>query len=184
MKKFNFNAEKLLSISAVVVGACALTVSVIQTRIFRAQKEAAVWPSLQYEIWTGLYINNNDSIGSFSIPVTNSGVGPAIIESIDLNYAGKTYKGTAIRPLFEKIYQDYGFGKLDDINQIPLVGTVISPNKSLVYIKINNQKQAAQMVGIYKRMKAEKHFEIIIHYKDVYGKSFIANAPLPPDDSL
>ena len=53
-----------------------------------------------------------------------------------------------------------------------------------VHIKINNQKQAAQMVGIYKRMKAEKHFEIIIHYKDVYGKSFIANAPLPPDDSL
>ena len=101
MKKPIFNAEKFLSISALVVGACALTVSIIQTRIFHEQQEMSVLPYLQYDIWTGLYINRNDSVGAFSIHVENSGVGPAIIERIDLNYAGKTYKGTAIEPLFK-----------------------------------------------------------------------------------
>ena len=184
MKKITFDAEKLLSISAVFVGACALTVSIIQTRISREQQEMSVWPCLQYDIWTGLKTENNDTIGAFSIHVNNSGVGPAIIENIDLKYDGKTYKGTAIRPLFTKIYSDYGFGKLDDINQTPLVGAVISPTKELIFIKLNDKLQAARMVSIFKKMSAEKHFEIIIHYKDVYGKKFIAGTTARPDDSF
>lgn len=184
MKKIFFDAEKLLSISAIVVGVCALTVSIIQTRILQEQQAMSVWPSIQYEIWTGLSIDKNDSIGAFSIHVENKGVGPGIIEKIDLNYDGKNYNGTAIRPLFEKIFQDYDLGHLDDINQTPLLGDVISPNKDLIYIKLNNKKMAARLVGIFKRMQSEKHFEILIHYKDVYGKRFIASTPQRPDDSL
>ena len=182
MKKPIFNAEKLLSISAVVVGACALTVSVIQTRIFRAQQEAAVWPFVHLEFSTGT--NDTDTTGTFTIRAKNKGVGPAIVDKVILKYDGKEYDGSQIKILCEKMMSDYGLGKLDGIDQSSLQGIVISANETIRYFEITDKRAAYYVAKSFARIAQEKRMDIEIHYVNIYGKKWVNKSGSNPIEMI
>lgn len=64
-----FNWDKLTALMAVLIGACALGVSLYTAFLQRSQVEAQTWPFLQ--LW--------HSNGDFSYSLSNRGVGPARI---------------------------------------------------------------------------------------------------------
>lgn len=67
--KAPFNWDKLTAMMAVLIGACALAVSLYTALLQRAQVEAQTWPFLQ--LW--------QSNGDYSYSISNRGVGPARI---------------------------------------------------------------------------------------------------------
>lgn len=82
-KSSRWDPNMMVAVSAVLIGVCALFVSIVQTNLQRKQSYAAAWPYL--EISTDMLENQ------FYFRVTNKGAGPAIIKKIRLTYKEKSY---------------------------------------------------------------------------------------------
>jgi hypothetical protein len=74
--------EMLVALSAVLIGVCALVVSVVQVRIMREEQHASVWPRVGV---AQSYIQGK----SLSVVVVNPGIGPAIIKSVSVSVDGQ-----------------------------------------------------------------------------------------------
>ena len=96
MKRINY--EAIMAGSAILVGLCALFVSINQTRIMAKQHEASIWPYIYHSM---SYRDN----GKFYYTVRNVGIGPAKIIDAHIQYSDKKY------------YSYYEF--LSDFLQIP-----------------------------------------------------------------
>lgn len=72
--------EFLVAICALVASAMAVYIAWDQGRVMRAQQHGAVYPVLQVDG----YVNNRSDVTAVGISVRNSGVGPALIESVEL----------------------------------------------------------------------------------------------------
>lgn len=74
------NHQVLTAVGAMVVGLAALFVAYDQARVMRAQQHAAVYPVLQVDGFQ----SSTPAHASLGIRVRNTGVGPALIESVTL----------------------------------------------------------------------------------------------------
>ena len=74
--------DLVLSLAAVVVSACALGVSLAQTRVMQAQQHAAVWPRLT----TALDVDLDSA--ALTLAVRNAGVGPAQVAWAQVTFDG------------------------------------------------------------------------------------------------
>ena len=85
MKKLRkLSAEMIVALGATIVGVCALTVSIIETRIMQDEQEqqriyqrASVWPNLTFQIDSDKDVHR--------LYLINNGVGLAMIESFDIS---------------------------------------------------------------------------------------------------
>jgi hypothetical protein len=75
------NTDRVLSLSAMIVGLGSLFIIVYQTALLREQQKASALPYL----WLGLQVNDERSY----VFVRNTGVGPAMIEDVVLRYQGR-----------------------------------------------------------------------------------------------
>jgi len=74
--------EMLVALSAVVLGLCALIVSVVQVQIMREEQHAAVWPRIQMA-------RSYSSGRNIGIIVVNPGIGPAVIKDVRASIDGE-----------------------------------------------------------------------------------------------
>jgi hypothetical protein len=75
----------LVALSAVLIGACALVVSVVQVQIMRAEQHASVWPRIHI---SQRYAEG----GSLGVSVVNPGIGPAVIKHVRVTIDGTPRK--------------------------------------------------------------------------------------------
>ncbi len=163
------NTDKILSISAIVVSACALVVSIVQTRIMQKQQEKSVWPHVRWYVASGW---GNDSTGNFSVKVMNKGIGPAIIKDVTLILEGTQYGSDELRTVLEKI----GKQEILSANEEQCEQTVLLPNDIINYFEVVNPKQAYEMARIFAQdFYSKDRFDIIIKYSDVYGNEFVSS---------
>ena len=73
--------EFLVAICALITSVVAIWVAWDQSRVMRAQQHGMVYPVLQVDGFG----NNRDGIIEIGLNVTNSGVGPALIESVSFH---------------------------------------------------------------------------------------------------
>lgn len=74
--------DMIVALSAVLIGLCALAVSLVQVQIMRDQQHASVWPRL---IVTRSYVQGK----SVGIVAANPGIGPAVIRSVETKVDGR-----------------------------------------------------------------------------------------------
>ncbi len=74
------NHTAITSLAAILISAIALFVAWDQSRVMRAQQHGAVYPILQID---GYYSNDGDLV-RLGAGVRNAGVGPAVIERVDV----------------------------------------------------------------------------------------------------
>lgn len=72
----------IVALSAVLIGLCALAVSLVQVQIMRDQQHASVWPRL---IVTRSYVQGK----SVGIVAANPGIGPAVIRTVEAKVDGR-----------------------------------------------------------------------------------------------
>lgn len=84
-KKLKWNSDKILSLSAMSISFITLVIFVYQTNIMSKQNYLSILPYLAVTRTT------NSAVPVFELNLENHGVGPAIIESVNLTYKGTTY---------------------------------------------------------------------------------------------
>lgn len=76
-------ADRVLSVSAIVIGLCSLFITLYQTHLTRQAQHAQVLPYLVFGI------TSND--GGTHITLRNDGVGPARIVDVRIHYRGRAH---------------------------------------------------------------------------------------------
>ena len=81
-----WNSDRLLSLSAMSISFITLLIFIYQTNLMSKQNYLSILPYLS------LTSSDNSAGNTFELALENHGVGPAIIESVTLEYKGKRYQ--------------------------------------------------------------------------------------------
>lgn len=162
----SISQRSVVALMATFVSICALAVSLYQTRLARQQQLAAVWPYLSI----GGHGTANAGSQSWGIQVANKGLGPAIIDSLTVVYAGKsqTFK-TLINAVYAESAQLDSIRSLNyAINEISRK-TVISAGATVELLSYDLKFSG----GKSDNPVSEKFLSKIglrIYYKSLYGE--------------
>jgi hypothetical protein len=149
----------LVGTAAILLSLAALVVSVVQTRILAAQQRAAVWPRLQLDM---SHLDDN-----FSVVLSNAGVGPAIVRSVEMRVHGRAY------PTMWRLAQSEVMPAMGDrLDATPrfysdvVPGAVLRPgDETNPLLTQRNETLARRLTAL----TADTSFHARIGYSDVYG---------------
>ena len=156
------NTDRILSVSAIMIGLMTLIVYFIQTRLIIDQQHAGVWPCIEI---TG----SNDYAGTkgkekFTVNITNKGIGPAIIRKVEIKFRGK-------------IYNDFGevftiaTGSRNYVNS-SLEGRTMASNETVNPVQIPLSMEGHKFAPVFYNHDSTK---VKIYYQSVYGKCFVSS---------
>lgn len=98
-QKKGWDLGVVLALVAVLISICTMIISLVETSIMKKQQQsmtesakASVWPYVTTQMTTGM---NNGEI-DFNLVIENKGVGPALINNLDVFYNGEPMEGTAV----------------------------------------------------------------------------------------
>ena len=81
MEKTKIDKSTLVNVVAIVLSVLACVISLYEANIMSAQQKALVWPHLR--------LDDNFNANGYSVVASNNGVGPCIINSMEVVYHGK-----------------------------------------------------------------------------------------------
>jgi hypothetical protein len=81
------STDRILGISAIMISLATFAIYAIQTNLMQKQQKVSVWPNLTMEI--GLWYSEKEPY--FNCQIKNKGIGPAVIEEVNIIYKGKKY---------------------------------------------------------------------------------------------
>jgi hypothetical protein len=126
--------ESALSIFAVIIAAISLWIAIDTERTNRQLVAEAAWPFVQ--VYTS---GGSDSQRPLSLNITNAGVGPAKIETLELFWKGKAFRNAA------ELLKDCCGYKAPQSNQLPVedsplstsevAGTVLRPGDNVSIVR-------------------------------------------------
>jgi hypothetical protein len=147
-------AEMLVGLSAVLIGVCALGISLYETKLMREQQRAAVLPII--ELSRSHYINEIEGDTSkwrLSLQAENVGIGPARIAAFVVTVDGKEYTtwSDAMKALLRRdVYVRYG--------QSSINGRTIPAGRVVTMFNLADRALAAEVVGEFDRLNYEACF--------------------------
>jgi hypothetical protein len=144
--------EMLVALSAVLLGLCALVVSVVQVRMMHEQQHASVWPRL--DIMPSY--NPADGLG---IHVTNPGIGPAVIHYVKTSVDGAAAADWS--SVFTTLVPDFSS---DEMVWSTVRDRIIPPGGGVEALRIRNATESTSMLREIGRLELE------ICYCSVYGR--------------
>jgi hypothetical protein len=80
---WKWDTDRIVSLSAMVVGVGSLAIILYQTKLMREQQRASVMPYLMIAV-------QSNSEGAF-LTVRNTGIGPAVLGDVRVRYKGRDY---------------------------------------------------------------------------------------------
>ncbi len=164
--KFKWNSEKLVSLSAMSISLITLLIFIYQTNLMRKQNELSIMPYL------GLSTTNDSGTFTFELNLLNHGVGPAIIESVTMEYQDQKYD---LREFENSVYNFLKSKRpaLDSIYTISVStldrGMAIPANTSYNIFSTRNSPQGYQLImeGLNDLLQTGLKYEIV--YKNING---------------
>lgn len=168
-RSFFADPQNIIAVGVTLISACALVVSIYQTRIMTEQRElmfqqakASVWPHISMGVSKGH--NHDGSIANFMLGLGNVGVGPAIIKGVRVSY-----KGQATEHWWDLFKQ---FEKPDSIetyvSNSRINDRIVRIEEEFVALNLDNNLPLAQ---IYYREAPNIKFEIL--YESIYGDKWL-----------
>jgi hypothetical protein len=169
MKAKFWNSEKLLSISAILISVCTLFVFVYQTNLIREQQYNSVFPYLEM----GNFGTNTENYGFY---LTNKGIGPAMIKSVEIQYKDSIYEedlaGYLSRRITKKDSIYYTHSNIGPGRLISADDEIILAAPSINDIKMGN--------SLYQIIN-DKDLNMIIEYESIYGERWrLSFREVPP----
>ena len=171
MKKKFWTSEKLLGLSALLVSLFTLVVFIYQTNLIRKQQYMAVYPYLELG-------NYSPESLEYKYTLTNKGVGPALIKSVEVrDRMGKSYNSIH-EYLCNKLHtSDSVWTYRADIYE----GRLISAEEEIILFGLFDEEQARSR-GIPKNTTKgaiklhhtlnSNDLVIKITYESIYGESW------------
>lgn len=153
-KKSKIHAEMLVGVSAVIIGLCALGVSLYETSLMREEQRAAVMPLL--ELSRSYNLQTDKSSGEASrlwLQAENVGIGPARVEDFRVTVDGAPHLtwDAAFRELI-------GHEAPISYGQSTINGRTIPPDRSVTMMKLNDADLAESILAEFDRLDFEACF--------------------------
>jgi uncharacterized protein (DUF433 family) len=147
-------AEMLVGVSAVVIGVCALGVSLYEASLMRDEQRAAVMPLL--ELSRSYNLQSDESPGKESrlwLQAQNVGIGPARVLDFRVTVDGVPYPtwDAALRKLIE-LDSPISYG------QSTINGRTIPPDRLVTMMELNDIELAENILAEFDRLDFEACF--------------------------
>lgn len=158
MKKRFWNTEKLLSYLAILLSVGTLLVFIYQTNLIRKQQYAGVYPYLEMGF-------HNRGFADLKYVLTNVGVGPAILERVEVEDKEGSYEGSFsdyLVMLINREQPDSIYYSYSDIT----VGKMIPAGKSIELLACDSPYSSKRVLGLIEKYQVELN----ITYTSVYGE--------------
>ncbi len=158
-KKRTLSPDTIIAISATIVSACALIITIYQTSLMREQQLKTVWPYLI----TSEMVDENQKM---SIIITNNGIGPAIVDSVRIEYKGQSYKSyvEVVKQISKELNRGE-YGLRWSHNSISK-GSVIQSGNGSEWITVNGEEDNKIFA---ERMRDVKSY---IYYRSIYDEKW------------
>jgi hypothetical protein len=146
--------EMVVAVSAVIVGVCALGVSLYETSLMREEQRASVIPML--ELSRSVYVNSDgmdDPNTRLHLQVENVGVGPARVQDFRVNVDGEpqlTWRATMQALL--------GRPANIRLGQSTINGRTIPPERLVTIFELNSLEYAIELTDSFSRLEIEACF--------------------------
>lgn len=158
MKKRFWNTEKLMSFLAIILSVGTLAVFIYQTNLIKKQQYAAVYPYLEM----GFHGRGTEHM---KFVLSNEGVGPAMIKSVQIRRNGEVYEGRFYSFLREMVETE----KADSIQYLYsdiVGGKMLAVGAHLDLIDCQNAYTSDRMSELLNEYK----LELEIEYESIYGE--------------
>ncbi|MEM6522842.1 MAG: hypothetical protein AAGF85_07450 [Bacteroidota bacterium] len=153
-----FSADRIVSISAIVISLMTLVILVLQTTMIREQQQNSVFPYLMIG-------NEGYGMSDFKFVLTNNGIGPAIIESVEIAYLDSLYYMDLPSFLYENV------DSMDTLNDVLhsnfYPGMLIPAEKKINILQVDNNK--SESIALIQILQALE-LEMTVTYKSIYGQ--------------
>lgn len=155
-------AEMLIAICAVVTSVIALFVAWDQGRVMRAQQHGAVYPVVQIDG----FVSSSPSTASMGIRVSNSGVGPALIERVRMLKDGKPLESLA--PYVDRFPPGYQH------SWTSLIGRAVAPGSEVEPLRVDWPREAVSSEQLNTAALEWGELDAEICYCSVFERCWIA----------
>jgi uncharacterized protein (DUF433 family) len=152
--KSKLHPEMLVGVSAVIIGVCALGVSLYETSLMREEQRAAVMPIL--ELSRSYNLVTEESSGKKSrllLQAQNVGIGPARVVNFLVTVDGKPQPtwGAAMRELIgDDSPVSYGHSAIN--------GRTIPPDRMVTMMDLNSGELTERLLAEFDRLEFEACF--------------------------
>jgi hypothetical protein len=133
----SFTTDRIVSLSAMVVGVGSLFVIVYQTHLMRQMQSASALPYLMVGI-------QSNSEGAY-LTLTNTGLGPALIENVRVRHEGRTFDEDP-HDFFLRMRPDRNIGALS-VDRI-VVGRLIPAGDRLMALGMDGEERVRMLTDL------------------------------------
>ena len=155
-----WNADKIVSISAILISLGTMGVYIYQTHLIQKQQYASVMPYLRMG-----YSFDDDR---FEFIVQNEGLGPAFIEEVNTYYNGKKYSDDVA------IFIQGDYRKIDSTLYLTYsnigTGMLFAAGKNITII---SKRESVNDAKKLKDLFFNKKIEMEVIFSSVYGEKWI-----------
>lgn len=159
------STDRLLGISAILISMLTLIIFIYQTNIIREQSRLSVKPRLSFSA----HFNTKDSTHTYQVLLTNKGLGPAIIEAINLQHDHKKYNAD-IRAFFEAVYPDvWKYGHFSQTFKLSRGSTLSAGESKSLLVFVFNETQRLSLLDYLGIQEVDDlPFLIAVEYSSIY----------------
>ena len=155
-------AEMLIAICAVITSAIAVFIAWDQGRVMRAQQHGAVFPVVQIEG----FVSETPSTSAMGIRLTNSGVGPALIERVEMLKDGEIVEDlTPYADTFPPGYQQ---------SWSSLIGRAVAPGDTIMPLRVDWPRGQVTLAQRNAAAAAWSELDVEICYCSVFDRCWTA----------
>lgn len=152
------NHQTLTAVGAMLVGIAALYVAWDQGRVMRAQQHGAVFPVLQVDGFVG----SNGETGRLGLRISNTGVGPALIESVTVLHDGVEQES------FDDFIARLPAGH--DVSWAGLAGRALAAGDAVEPVRFDWVSETVDAQAIRTAANAWEGWELKVCYCSVFGR--------------
>ena len=148
-RQSRLHPEMIVGVSAVLIGVCALIVSIYETRLMRQQQQAAVLPIL--ELGRSHYVTGDDQDRwRLSLHTSNVGIGPARVLDFRVTVDGEPQRtwGDAMQALL-------GIDRAVHYGHSSINGRTLPADREIVMFDLSDESLAPAIINAFDRLDFE-----------------------------
>lgn len=148
------HAEMLVGVSAIVIGICALGISLYETSLMREEQRAAIMPLLELTRSHNLRTDEPSGEGPrLWLQAENVGIGPARVEDFRVTVDG------APQPTWDAAFRELiGHESPITYGQSRISGRTIPPDRLVTMMKLDDRELAEKILAEIDRLDFEACF--------------------------
>jgi len=153
-QKFKVHPEMLVGVSAVIIGICALGVSLYETSLMREEQRAAVMPLLELSRSYNLQTDDTSTEKSrLWLQAQNVGIGPARVASFQVTVDGKP------QPTWDAAMRELiGHDSPISYGQSTMSGRTIPPDRLVTMMDLDDDELTERILIEFDRLDFEACF--------------------------